>query len=176
MYPQSFRSVKEITRFLFSIFIFPEKCPFGKSTTLLQPFPCGKRWMRRDATFDQLHPRNLRGFLDFAEKTRYFLDETGNLLGKGVKIGVNATLLNSSQFFPKNLEIPSWVRFVLCARRWACASPHFPSHSFCKMCECPRNKYAEHRGTILLFCHSEWHNFSGLAFLIWNSTVAMLSC
>ena len=39
----------------------------------------------RDATFDQLHSHNLRGFLDFAEKTaRHFLDETGNLLGKGV--------------------------------------------------------------------------------------------
>ena len=28
--------------FSFSMFIFPEKCPFGKSSTLLQPFPCGK--------------------------------------------------------------------------------------------------------------------------------------
>ena len=28
--------------FLFSMFIVPEKCPFGKSSTLLQPFPCGK--------------------------------------------------------------------------------------------------------------------------------------
>ena len=39
----------------------------------------------RDATFDQLHSRSLRGFLDFAgKKTWHFLDETRNLLGKGV--------------------------------------------------------------------------------------------
>ena len=97
---------------------------------------------------------------------------------KPVRNGVNATLLNSSQFFPKSLEIPSWVRFVVCTRHWACASPHFPNHSLCKMCECPSNKYAEQCRAILLFCHSEWHNFLGLAFLIWNSTVAvsMLSC
>ena len=32
----------------------------------------------------------------------------------------------------------------MCIRHWACARPHFPSHSLCKICDCPSNKYAEH--------------------------------
>ena len=38
----------------------------------------------RDATFDQLHSRNLRVSWTLPKKPRHFLNEPGNLLGKGV--------------------------------------------------------------------------------------------
>ena len=76
-------------------------------------------------------------------------------------------------FFPTNLEILSWVRHVVCIRHWACASLHFPSHSLCKICDCPSNKYAEHissyRNLFSIDLPLGVAQFSGLAFLIWNS-------
>ena len=73
-------------------------------------------------------------------------------------------------FFSKDLEIPSWVRHVVCVTTWACARFSEP---LAVQDNCPSNKYAEHissyRNLFSIDLPLGVAHFSGLAFLIWNS-------